>query len=246
MPMIFRGPFCLLGSIFLACAACSEGNSDSEPGAAGSSSGAAGKGGESSQTAGSAGVGGTGTGGASAAGASAAGSSQAGAAGTGAEAGNGAGGDDGAGGAGSGEQVVEACLDAPVLGETRTEALRFSAAGLTLGVVRRADPDSVGTSGTTPWLPQRFAISRGAVAECVSELAALDYTSSYHNFDDRMSAQGESETWVFQQVRESYDHPTVFSVEGRDGDTLLWGPTMLTLLSCHELSFDQSCSATYQ
>lgn len=154
------------------------------------------------------------------------------------------------GGAGSGGEapsgdVIEECLDAPVLEDTRTEALSLEGEGLLLGIVRRVDPDSLGTSGTTPWLPQRFALERGVVASCISEAPALSYTASRHNFDDSMRATSGAETWLFKQMREDYDQPTTWTVEGRVGDALSWGPVTLSLLGCTLLDADTSCADTY-
>jgi hypothetical protein len=133
-----------------------------------------------------------------------------------------------------------------VIDEVRTEALHFSGQGLELGIVRRVDPDSVGTSGTTPWLPARFGLERGAVAECVSNLADLDYVGSHHNFDDEMTATVAAETWAFKQIREDYDMPTTWTVEGRNGTSMVWGPIALTLISCTRLDTPGSCADQYQ
>jgi hypothetical protein len=141
--------------------------------------------------------------------------------------------------------VIADCLDAPVVAETRTEALEFSGAGLSLAIVRRVDPDAFGTSGTTVWLAQRFGLVRGGVAECLSDVQDLVYTGSHHNFDDVMTASYGAETWFFSQTRQDYGFPAVFSVEARQGNTLVWGPVPLTLVSCQELLNNESCSATY-
>lgn len=152
----------------------------------------------------------------------------------------------GSGGAPGNGELVSECLDAMVIDEVRTEALHFQGAGLELGIVRRVDPDSVGTSGTTPWLPQRFALVRGAVAECVADSNDLDYLGSHHNFDDEMTASVGNETWLFKQMRVDYDEPTSWSVEARSGDTVLWGPVTLTLLSCQRLDMPDNCAESYQ
>jgi hypothetical protein len=152
----------------------------------------------------------------------------------------------GGGGADSGGELVNDCLDAPVIDEVKTEALHFTGPGLELGIVRRADPDSVGTSGTTPWLPERFALERGAVAECISALTDLDYVGSHHNFDDEMTATVGADTWIFKQMRDDYDMPTTWTVEARSGNTLLWGPLALALVSCTRLDTPGSCADQYQ
>lgn len=259
--MIFRALTAIglstLGAVF----ACSDAEPVREPGAAGGGAGgsAAGQGGSQAQG-GSAGAAGKGGGGSAATGGSGGGTEATGGTGQGGTAGGpvgGMGGDPGeppggapnGGEAGSGPgggDVLPECLDAPLLSDTRTEALSFTGAGLTLGIVRRADPDSFGTSGTTPWLPQRFALVRGNVAECVTNVAELEYSVSHHNFDDVFRASYGDETWVFRQKRQDYGYPATFSVESRGGgDALLWGPVSLTLSSCQELLNDESCAPTY-
>jgi hypothetical protein len=256
MPLLLQALTCLalLASVFVS--ACSN---DSDPPANQGGNGGA-TGGSSSQAGASSQAGKTGGGGSSStAGSSNAGSSSGGD-GSGGSAGNagGAAGGDAAAGAPNGDagsdsggapdegSLVSDCLDAPVIDEVKTEALHFQGAGLELGIVRRADPDSIGTSGTTPWLPERFALVRGAVAECVSTLAALDYVASHHNFDDQMTATAAGETWVFQQMRVDYDQPTLWTVQARNGNTALWGPVTLTLLSCERLDMPGSCAEFYQ
>lgn len=141
-------------------------------------------------------------------------------------------------------KIVEECLDAPVLDETRTEALLLHGSLLVLGIVRRADPDGIGTSGTTPWLPQRFGLELGTIAACASG-DDLDYVASHHNFDDQMSAVIDGDTWIFRQTREDYDKPTRFTLERRSGDALAWGPIALTLVSCDRLDTQTSCTDSY-
>ncbi len=238
-----------LGLLILTTAfACSDGESD---GAAGGSGGT-GQGGTQAQA------------GSSGSGAGKAGSASAGTAAGGTEVGEGGdaamggteggAGDTGAGGSAAGgggaapggDEVIAECLDAPVIAETRTEALQFSGAGLTLAIARRVDPDAFGTSGTTVWLPQRFGLVRGAVATCISEVQDLDYTVSHHNFDDAMSASYAGQTWIFKQTRQEYGFPAMFSLEGREGNTLVWGPVTLTLVSCQELLSNDSCAPSYE
>lgn len=250
--MIFRS-IVGLGVVTLTVTfACSAGDGDPAP--------AAGKGG----TGGSPAQGGSAQAGNAGNGSSQAGSSSGGASpgGTGsgqggdaALAGNtGLAGETGAGGAPAGEggappdsgQVIDECLDAPVVAETRTEALELSGAGLTIAIVRRVDPDAFGTSGTTVWLPQRFGLVRGDIAECISDVGSLDYTVSHHNFDDVMTASYGAETWTFSQTRQDYGFPAMFSVEAHNGNATVWGPVTLALVGCQELLQGESCLPTYQ
>lgn len=243
-----------LASVATCCVAllpaCS-GDTQPPPGGQAGTSGAA-AGGSGAQAGASSGGGGTASGGTSSAGSATGGSATGGG-------GSPSGGSSITGGGGSGAaagnagtagqtpngDVVEECLDAPVLDDTRTEALSFQGQGLRLGIVRRADPDSLGTSGTTPWLAQRFALERGATAQCVSDTGVLDYVGSRHNFDDTMSATHGAETWVFRQTREDYDMPTHWTVEARTGSSVTWGPVALTLLSCQRVDTDASCADFY-
>jgi hypothetical protein len=254
MPQLLPTLTCLAVLGFALISACS--NSDDQPGGQGGAAGTA-AGGSSSQAGTTSQAGKGGSAGNATAGTSSAGTSVGGKAGSGGSSGSAAGAELGAGapsgdagsasgGAPGDGELISECLDAPVIDEVRTEALHFQGAGLELGIVRRVDPDSFGTSGTTPWLPQRFALVRGAVAECVSELSDLDYLGSHHNFDDQMTASVGNETWLFKQMRVDYDQPTSWTVEAHNGNTVLWGPVTLTLLSCQRLDMPGSCAESYQ
>lgn len=251
--MRFSASFSVCFSAALALAHLSACSSDSETEPAGQA-GSGGNGG--SPMAGASATAGKSSGG-SASGGSAAGSGGSASGGGGSASGGGGGANGGgtAGNAGRGSggsagepsgEVVADCLGGATPGETRTEALSFEGMGVRLGIVRAADPDSVGTSGTTPWLPQRFALERGDVQVCISEADALEYESSHHNFDDSMTATRDEQTWVFKQSRENYDEATQFSVQGQNGQAVLWGPITLTLKSCERLDMDGSCLDFYQ
>jgi hypothetical protein len=133
-----------------------------------------------------------------------------------------------------------------VIGGTRTEALSFVGDGVAVGLVRRVDPDGVGTSGTTIWLPQRFALVRGAVAECVSAEASLSYQITHHNFDDSMSANANAETWTVTHAQLDYGQPQTWNVVAKQGQDVAWGPVALSLTSCWRLDNQQDCTAAYQ
>jgi hypothetical protein len=164
-------------------------------------------------------------------------------------AGGGSGGESGGrgdAGAGPGDSVIETCLDTSVIGGTRTEALSFVGDGVSVGIVRRVDPDGFGTSGTTIWLPQRFALVRGDVAECVSVTDNLSYKITHHNFDDSMSATSGGETWTLTHAQLDYDKPQMWTVDGKQAQAVVWGPIALTLTSCLRLDNQQDCTSTYQ
>lgn len=151
------------------------------------------------------------------------------------------------GGAGPGDdQLIADCLDAPVIDDVRTEALELEGNGVSVAIVRRVDPDAFGTSGTTVWLAERFGLVHDATAACVSASQDLDYTVSHHNFDDSMTANNAGLTWVFTQTRQDYDTPTQWTVSAKQGNTVAWGPIVLTLLSCKRLDMAQDCAAMYQ
>jgi hypothetical protein len=205
---------------------------------------AAGKAGSSSAGAGGqANQGGSSSGGA-AAGSNLGGTPEAGEAGALSQAGTSA----GAGGEGgqSGISGVQACLDAAFAGETRTEALYFTGSGLELGLVRYADPDSFGTSGTTPWIAERFALWRGAEEACVTDTDSLVYTGSHHNFDDSLAVSSGEVVWTFTQTRVDYDTPTSWTIAATRSGELAWGPVTLTLVSCERLDVTESCSGSYE
>jgi hypothetical protein len=200
--------------------ACSNDSGDEPSGAAGSagkgrggSAGAAGTAGEGGTQA----SGGTNNGGRAGAAGSASGGSGAGASG---EAGA------GQGGADDGGDVIATCLAAPVIPDTETQALRLTGEGLELGIVRYVPSGSLNDLQFTL---QRFALVRAGVGECVSDPARLKYAASHHNWDDKMTANAQNETWV---VAASSAAGVDWTVEGRAGGALAWGPIALTIASC--------------
>jgi hypothetical protein len=232
-------------------AGCSDDSSDS-PAGGGAGSGGQGAGGSSAGSgAGRSPEAGTGAGGAGKAGSggsagnagSATGGRDGSSAGSGGSAQAGAGGE---AGADPGQDVIATCLDAQVIDDTRTEALTLKGDGVTVAVVRRVDPDGVGTSGTTIWLPQRFGIEKGALAQCVTSDADMTYTISHHNFDDEMTAKVDGQTLLVSLTRVDYDTPTAWDVTAKQGDAALWGPLTLALVACKRLDSGENCLPMYQ
>jgi hypothetical protein len=147
---------------------------------------------------------------------------------------------------GDGIDFVSACLDEAASRDSRTEKLKMSGEGTSIGIVRYVDPDAFGTSGTTVWLPERFVIARGATAKCLTDSTQLAYQVSHHNFDDSFSATEGDLTWVWKQMRADYGVPTKWTVEARQDDQLVWGPVELTLETCMVLNDSSACSEQYQ
>jgi len=142
---------------------------------------------------------------------------------------------------------VTACLEAAQGKDTRTEALEFRGDdGTKIAIVRYVDPDGFGTSGTTIWLPERFGYARGAASACVTETKKLSYEISHHNFDDVMAAEVDGLSVSFHQDRVDYDQPMFFSAQAKRGETLVWGPIDLNLVSCRNLTEDQDCKDRYK
>lgn len=156
-------------------------------------------------------------------------------AGPGGDAGANQGGMDGEG------DVIANCLNAPVMPDTESQALRFTGVGVELGIVRYA-PIDTGTSKAIPYELQRFALVRGDVAKCVSAAPDLHYTPSHHNWDDQATATVGSETWLL--TMNPGPAGIVSTVEGRTGDAVTWGPLQLALASCVRLDSPQTaCGA---
>lgn len=150
----------------------------------------------------------------------------------------------GAGGGDSGGDTIAECLDAPLMG-SRTEAIRLEGNGVSVALVRRIDLDSVGTSGTTVWLTQRFGLVRGDVSGCVSDAAKLTYTVSHHNSNDFATAASGGTTWVLEQKDAEYWRG-VHQISAKQGNQVLWGPVALTIASCTQLDTNTDCTAKYQ
>lgn len=194
--------------------ACSGGNDSADPGAGGGGGGGA--------------SGGPGTGGHG---------------GNGGDGGNGeAGGAGGSGGSGDdGSASVDECLQDATSLDTRTEAVKFSAPGTAIGLVRFVDPDQFGTSGTTIWVAERFAVARGQEAHCIKERSQMTYTSSHHNFDDKLVVKDGDTEWQFTQTQVDYGSPIRWTVQASQGDQVLWGPVDLTLRDCQQLDGESGC-----
>jgi hypothetical protein len=166
----------------------------------------------------------------------------AGGGGTGDAGSSGSSGSSGAGGAAS----VDECLDGAVIQDTKTELLEFVAEpSLAVGLVRYPDPDMMGTSGTTVWVGERFAVANGSVSACVTESANLDYVVSYHNFDDQLVVTSGSVTYTFTQTREGYEAGTIWTVKAEEGGAVSWGPVTLELVRCLDLTSNNDCSGYY-
>jgi hypothetical protein len=77
--------------------------------------------------------------------------------------------------------------------DTQTELLELSGQpSIGVGLVRYVDPDRFGTSGTTIWLAERFAVANGSVSECITKSTNLTYKISHHNFADELVATSGS------------------------------------------------------
>ncbi|MFO7178337.1 MAG: hypothetical protein DIU78_006535 [Pseudomonadota bacterium] len=232
-----------------------KGGSSSQGGSSGGQGG--GSGGSSSGSGGMASAGAGGNAGGDSGAGGTAGSAEGGAAGDigfGGSGGNlgGAGGAAHAGEAGSGGDAsgttptVDACLDLATAHETQTELLELEGDGVIVGIVRYMDPESFGTSGTTPWLPDTLAVAYDAGTVCIRDAAALTYTISHHNFDDTLTAKDGDRTWTFRQEREDYDFPTVWTVSATEGGSTVLGPVELTLVECRFLGSNEDCSQRYE
>lgn len=159
----------------------------------------------------------------------------------------GEGGAAGGGGEASGTTpTVEACLELANARDTQTERLELAGDDVIVGIVRYADPDSFGTSGTTPWLPDTFAVAYETGTLCVRDAASLSYTSSHHNFDDVLTATNGARTWTFRQEREDYDQPTRWTVSASEGGSSVLDPVELTLVECRVLGSNEDCSQRYE
>jgi hypothetical protein len=134
---------------------------------------------------------------------------------------------------------VVSCLSTAVARATRTQRLEFAGADVSVGLVRYVDPDGIGTSGTVVWIPERFALARGAEAECIADAQQLAYSITHHNFQDTMSATRDGITWTV-----SFDvmASVPFAIEAKDGARSLWGPVSLNLVRCRELENDRDCT----
>jgi hypothetical protein len=155
--------------------------------------------------------------------------------------------DGGAGdGDGDSDSVTKCLADASPVLDSRTEVLELHGQGLSVGFARHVEPDVFGTSGSTVWLPQRFALARAELSLCLGDANVLSYTISHHNFADDFVASDHGVTYTLTQRREDYDKPMFFALDAKKGAQVLWGPVALTLDRCHELLDDEDCTEKYK
>jgi len=254
--LLCSGGLLVAASLVSACS--SDAGADPDDGSAGKSAGGGG-----SSAGGAQGVAGgknTGGGGSSAAGAGSAGQGNGGGAGHAGSGSGGAsvggsggasvggsggasnGGASGSGGAGSGKATVEACLDSVTKLPTSpvVERLRFSGAGVDVGVLRYMG-DGAGLA--IDWRPLAFALVRGTQQACVT--TGLKYTLSRHNFNDFLNAPAPAgATWSFnQQASEGFVNYK-FTVQEKQGTTSVWGPLALKIEACRDLVGKKDCDYT--
>ena len=111
--------------------------------------------------------------------------------------------DDDAGGEGEGEgdagpggtrAAVEACVATRAPAPERVDTFTDATSTTWVALGRTRDPDSFGTSGTTPWFGDALAVSSSTTSFCVVDRAAIEYTVSHHNFADEAEATDDGTT----------------------------------------------------
>jgi hypothetical protein len=210
---------------------CSSGPSQSNAGGSGGSEpdvdAAAGRGGSGGGTGGRGGAGGGGTGGAG------------GSAGTGGTGGTGGAGGtggstadagmaprDSGGGGGSGGGGLDACFAGLRPLKDYQVSTKVSADGSTRArVALEIVPGGVGTSGTKVWRFIRFALERGGMNVCVTDMAQLKYMGSRHNCMDTATATASGITYKIERPEREMSR---ISASGEAA----WPAVMLTNTSC--------------
>jgi hypothetical protein len=143
-------------------------------------------------------------------------------------------------------EEVTACVAESIPGEPEMERFTFTGDdGLSVGFVRRIDPDSAGTSGTRIWVAERVAVTDQGGSACISDAEQLSYMISHHNFDDEIVAIAADVTYELSQQQEGYDFPVFFGITKKVGGTVAYGPTPLRLVKCTILNDDSDCTERY-
>jgi hypothetical protein len=94
----------------------------------------------------------------------------------------------------------------------------------------------LGTSGTVPWLPIRFALATASERLCITDEAALEaaYRRTTHNCRDVLDLLAGARRYEvqFPDTRLSGPARTVAILSVYAGSTLIQGPTSLTTTTC--------------
>ena len=99
-------------------------------------------------------------------------------------------------------------------------------------------PGSVGTSGTVPWFPIRFALVTPQAQLCLQDETALRaaYRGSRHNCSDTLTVSDGGVTYQLEHPDTTPEHPdTLLSVGGA-------APVTLTTVTCTRKPGDQCLS----
>jgi hypothetical protein len=97
-------------------------------------------------------------------------------------------------GPGGARADVAACVATRDPDPERVDVFADATATTWVALGRTRDPDSFGTSGTTPWFGDALAVSSASVSFCVVDRAAIEYTVSHHNFADEAEATADGTT----------------------------------------------------
>jgi hypothetical protein len=127
----------------------------------------------------------------------------------------------------------------PRLGGTQNVDEKLSADGkVRMRVAIETDPNSVGTSGTLPWVLMRFGLQKGGATVCVTDRSQLKYMGSHHNCTDKATATDGNVRYDIVAP----DRPGT-TVSAAIGATVQWGPIMLNPVTCTTTAASKQCSS---
>jgi hypothetical protein len=128
---------------------------------------------------------------------------------------------------------------------TSTEVLLLSGPDIEAGLIRYDDPDMGGTSGTIPWIGERFALIHQDVILCVTDEESLDYQGSYHNFDDSFVITHNGTIYTLDIQRPGgYSSAVIFTLSAKGA--YAFAPVELSLDKCTNLFSQTDCLTRYK
>lgn len=121
-----------------------------------------------------------------------------------------------------------------------TNHFRTASGDIQLAFVIQPDPDSLGTSGTTPFVARALAIEIEGTVHCFDDPADLDYQVSHHNFDDTLSVTVLGGVYTWKVDLEDYGAVPTYTLTIEPPSALPRNAT-LTAVGCSTAPGEHRC-----
>ena len=123
---------------------------------------------------------------------------------------------------------------------TSTNRFRTASGDIQLAFVIQPDPDSVGTSGTTPFVARALAIEVEGTVHCFDDPEDLDYQVSHHNFDDTLAVTVQDDVYTWKVDLEDYGDVPTYTITV-EPPSALPSTAILTAVGCSTAPGDHRC-----